>query len=202
MLITFEGIDGSGKTTQIQLLKEFLEQKNKEVVVFREPGGNQTSEKIRSLLLDEANLIQPVTELLLFSAARAQLVADQVKPKLDEGFIVILDRFYDSTTAYQGYGRKAASLESIHQLNEFASLGLVPKRTIYLRVSLEEAERRRAGTSKDRMEQSGVAFYKAVIDGFDDLAKKNTRFLTIQAELSIAEIQNKIREQISTDLGI
>jgi len=197
MLITFEGIDGSGKSTQIQLLKTFIEANlGRNVVVYREPGGNIVSEKIRSLLLDTDFEIQPVTEMLLFSAARAQLVADDVMPNLKNGSIVILDRFYDSTTAYQGYGRGAAPINEIHALNHFAALGLKPDVTFYLRLDLEEAQLRRSGDEKDRMERSGNAFYEKVIQGFDEMAKQESRFCVLDASLSKEEIHRLITEKV------
>lgn len=197
MLITFEGIDGSGKSTQITLLKQFLDSyQGERVSVFREPGGNSVSEHIRSLLLDDKQAIQPVTELLLFSAARAQLIADDVKPRLERNEIVILDRFYDSSTAYQGYGRQALGISDIKKLNQIAALGLVPDITFYLRLSLDEAEKRREGTSKDRMEQAGRDFYFRVIDGFDRMAEEEARFCTIDAALPIDEIHQMIIARI------
>ena len=197
MLITFEGIDGSGKSTQIQLLKTFIEANlGRNVVVYREPGGNIVSEKIRSLLLDTDFEIQPVTEMLLFSAARAQLVADDVMPNLKNGSIVILDRFYDSTTAYQGYGRGAAPINEIHALNHFAALGLKPDVTFYLRLDLEEAQLRRSGDEKDRMERSGNVFYEKVIQGFDEMAKQESRFCVLDASLSKEEIHRLITEKV------
>jgi len=197
MLITFEGIDGSGKSTQIQLLKSFIEASlYRKVVVYREPGGNVVSEKIRSLLLDNDFEIQPVTEMLLFSAARAQLVADDVIPTLKNGSIVILDRFFDSTTAYQGYGRGAAPISEIHALNHFAAIGLKPDVTFYLRLDLKEAQLRRSGEEKDRMERSGNEFYEKVIHGFDELAKQESRFCVIDAKLSKPEIHKLISEKV------
>jgi dTMP kinase len=197
MLITFEGIDGSGKSTQIQLLKNFLESyQDQAVSVFREPGGNAVSEHIRSLLLDDKQAIQPVTELLLFSAARAQLIADDVKPRLDRNEIVILDRFYDSSTAYQGYGREALGISDIKKLNQIAALGLIPDLTFYLRLNLDEAEKRREGTSKDRMEQAGREFYLKVIDGFDRLAEEEARFCTIDASLPVDVIHQMISSRV------
>ena len=197
MLITFEGIDGSGKSTQIQLLKTFIEANlDRNVVVYREPGGNIVSEKIRSLLLDTDFEIQPVTEMLLFSAARAQLVADDVMPNLKNGSIVILDRFYDSTTAYQGYGRDAAPITEIHALNNFAALGLKPDITFYLRLDLEKAQLRRSSDEKDRMERSGNAFYEKVIQGFDEMAKQESRFCVLDASASKEEIHQLITEKV------
>src|SRR5690554_846824 len=129
MLITFEGIDGSGKSTQIKLLKEKLVKLGFRTEVFREPGGTKVSELIRSILLNPDLDVDPVSELLLFSAARAQLTSERVKPLLKEGVIVILDRFYDSTVSYQGYGRESLAIEQIHQINKIATGNLIPDLT-------------------------------------------------------------------------
>ncbi|MBN2732111.1 MAG: dTMP kinase, partial [Balneolaceae bacterium] len=138
MFITFEGIDGSGKSTQIALLRNKLLEEGHKVTVFREPGGTEVSEKIRALLLNPDFDIHPVTELLLFSSARAQLISEKVRPLLNKNEVVILDRFYDSTTAYQGYGRSSLPLQDIHRLNKIASHNIVPDITFYLKISLEE----------------------------------------------------------------
>jgi dTMP kinase len=181
LLITFEGIDGCGKSTQIGLLKDWLTQKNIPFSVFREPGGTKLSEKIRALLLNSKDEMDPATELLLFSAARSQLIAEKVKPRLRAGEWVILDRFYDSTTAYQGYGRRSASLDQIESLNRLAGHGLVPDITFYLKISPEDADKRTAGAAKDRMESLGEQFFRDVARGFDRLSEENTRILTLDA---------------------
>ncbi len=196
MLISFEGIDGCGKSTQIDLLKKYFENKGIGFSVFREPGGTEISERIRSLLLHETEEMYPVTELLLFSAARSQLIREKVLPLLKEGKIVILDRFYDSTTAYQGYGRKSADLKSIHVLNHLATHHTAPDLTFYLRIDPKEAEKRTAGTLKDRMENSGLKFFTDVSKGYDELAKKEKRIHTIDATLSPKEMHSQIVEII------
>jgi dTMP kinase len=192
MLISFEGIDGSGKSTQIKLLREYLENQQQQVSVYREPGGVSISEQIRELLLNQHMEIHPTTELLLFSSARAQLVAEKVIPDLEEGKIVILDRFYDSTTAYQGYGRQNVDLDAIHQINTIASLGREPDLTFYLRLSWEESKERTRHLTEDRMEKAGKDFFKRVILGFDDLSDNLPRFIKIDANKSIQEIHEKI----------
>ncbi len=176
MLITFEGIDGSGKSTQLTRLKDRLVKKGYAVHVYREPGGTDVSETIRSLLLNPDIDINPVTELLLFSAARSQLIAEKVIPDLEKGDVVLLDRFYDSTVAYQGYGRKSLSIPEIHQLNKVAAHGLEPDLTLYIHVSLEQARERRGFVDSDRMEKSGTSFYEQVIDGFEKLSLSEERF--------------------------
>ena len=196
MLISFEGIDGSGKSTQIALLKEKLISQGRSVKVFREPGGNDVSEAIREMLLDADLDIHPVTELLLFSSARAQLMSEKVKPALDAE-VVILDRFYDSTTAYQGYGRKSLPLDEISQINHIASLGMVPDHTIYMRLSIEDSAERTAHMDKDRMERAGDTFFMDVIKGFDTLADQESRFVVIDATQSKKDIHQEILEKLN-----
>lgn len=192
MLITFEGIDGSGKSTQISLLKKHIIDSGKSVEVLREPGGTDISELIRGMLLNPEIEIDPITELLLFSSARSQLIAEKVKPLLNEKVVVILDRFYDSTTAYQGYGRKSLPLDQVHQINRVASHGLAPDITFYLRLSLEESAKRTAHMQKDRMEQSGIEFFENVIKGFDELAKSESRFITVDASKNVDAVHDLI----------
>lgn len=201
MLITFEGIDGSGKSTQINLLEEFLKKEGHSVEVFREPGGTKISEQIRTLLLDASQKIDPVTELLLFSSARSQLVTEKVLPLLEKDTVVILDRYFDSTTAYQGYGRQSVSIEDINEINEIASHGRSPDLTFYLRISLEEARERTAFEQKDRMELSGDEFYKNVITGFDELAETEERFFTLDGTAPKQQVHQQIRNCVLTQLN-
>lgn len=200
MLITFEGIDGSGKSTQIAQLQEKLTNLGCEVRVFREPGGTDVSEMIRGMLLNPELEIDPVTELLLFSSARSQLVSEKVLPLLKEGVIVILDRFYDSTTAYQGYGRKSLPIRQIDQINKAATHDLAPDITFYLRLSLEEAAERTKHFEKDRMELSGDYFFKRVFEGFEQLAESEDRFITIDAAQEREEIHKQILEEVKKRL--
>ncbi len=198
MFITFEGIDGSGKSTQIKLLRTYFQSKNIDAHLFREPGGTDISEQIRTLLLHGGEEMDPVTELLLFSAARSQLISEKVMPLLEAGKVVILDRFYDSTTAYQGYGRESASLSDIKQLNKIASHHLVPDITFYLEVSPESAANRMAGSEKDRMERSGAHFFDKVAKGFNTLSQQERRFVTINGEMGVQEIHKKIIGTVQT----
>lgn len=200
MFITFEGIDGSGKSTQIALLRDKLLEEGHKVTVFREPGGTEVSEKIRALLLNPDFDIHPVTELLLFSSARAQLISEKVRPLLNKNEVVILDRFYDSTTAYQGYGRSSLPLQDIHRLNKIASHNIVPDITFYLKISLEEAQNRTALKSKDRMERSGKQFYEDVIEGFDTLADKEKRFIAVDAERPSEHVHKIIWKKIHQEI--
>lgn len=192
MFITFEGIDGSGKSTQISRLEKRLKKEGRRAVVFRDPGGTPVSERIREILLDPESQIDPVTELLLFSAARSQLIAEKVLPQLGEGKIVIVDRFYDSTSAYQGFGRESLPLDEIQQLNAMSSHYRPPDLTFYLRISLEQARSRTNNKKKDRMERAGDHFYRKVIGGFDRIAEAEERVVTIDASLPA----DKIHEQI------
>jgi len=200
VLISFEGVDGSGKSTQIELLKEQLIKREHQVTVFREPGGTDLSEEVRKLLLNSEFDVDPVTELLLFSAARSQLVAERVRPLLQQDHVVILDRFYDSTTAYQGFGRESVPLESIAHINEIATHRIVPDITFYLRIPIEEAEKRTINHAKDRMEQSGKEFFKKVIRGFDYLAEKEKRFIKIDASDKKKNVHREILERTLIEL--
>lgn len=197
MFITFEGIDGSGKSTQIKLLKEKLMEEGYRVNVFREPGGTPLSEKVRDILLNSDTDIHPVTEMLLFSAARSQLIVEKVLPLLKQNHVVILDRFYDSTTAYQGYGRGSLSIKHIQEINEIASHQMQPDVTFYLKISLEEAEERTEGQNKDRMERAGRAFFQRVIKGFDALSVSEQRFVTLEATAPRPQVHQKIWQTVS-----
>ncbi len=197
MFISFEGIDGSGKSTQIALLEEKLTRLGNTVQVFREPGGTVLSEQIRELLLNSEIDITPISEMLLFSAARAHLVEEEVLPALSRGEFVILDRFFDSTTAYQGYGRQCLSIDQIDAINKVASQGREPDFTFYLRLELEESISRRKDQSEDRMEKSGAAFFERVIEGFDELAKSKPRFKVIDASKDMEAIHLEILTHLS-----
>ncbi len=190
MLITFEGIDGAGKSTQVKKLKKYLTENNHDVLVLREPGGTIVAEKIRDLLLENKHDITPIGELLLFSASRAELVQHTILPALEKRTVVILDRFYDSTTAYQGYGR-GLDLDVLQSINAIASSGLVPDITFYLDISPEDALIRKFSEKSiplafeenelDRMENSGLGFYQRVRDGYMKLAEHNDRFVLLNA---------------------
>jgi dTMP kinase len=201
VLITFEGIDGCGKTTQISLLEKRLTDSGYVVYVFREPGGTDLSEQIREILLDNSRQIHPLTELLLFSAARAQLTATKIRPLLESGAIVILDRYYDSTTAYQGYGRMAVPVETIDQLNALATGHMVPDITFYLDISPDLAQKRRMEAGEaDRMEQSGDDFFERVKKGFDTMAVREERFVTLDASRSAEAIFEDIMASLNNKL--
>ncbi len=143
MFITFEGIDFCGKSTQVELLKDHFIKQNKKVEIIREPGGTEISELVRSILLDKKNYHMVMeTEIFLFSAARAQLVREKIRPYLNQGIYVISDRFHDSTTAYQGFGR-GIDIESVNHINSLAIGETVPDLTFFIDITVEEAERRK-----------------------------------------------------------
>ncbi len=196
MLITFEGIDGSGKTTQLRLLKEYLEERGRKVIAIREPGGTVFSENIRELLLYSEENISPRAELLLFESARAHLVETLIKPAIEEGSIVLCDRFYDSTMAYQGYGR-GIPLEEVKSCNMTATGGLVPTLTFYLKLDLDESRQRAKYRQHDRIEQSGNDFFERVIEGFAKIAEAEPRrIIVIDASGSIGATSIAIRNHV------
>lgn len=202
MFISFEGIDGSGKTTQIQLLKKRLENLGANVIVLREPGGTDFSEKIRELLLDKKYSLNFETELLLFESARAYLTSQVIKPALEKGTVVLTDRFYDSTVAYQGYGR-GLDLDFINICNKFAVQGITPDITFYLHISWDTSLKRRAKGINDRIESSGEEFYQKVIEGFSDLSQQNSeRVISISAEQEKEIIAEEIFTYVLAKLDI
>jgi len=162
MLITFEGIDGSGKSTQAVRLAEALRAAGREVLEVREPGGTALGERVRSILLDAGQRVTPVAELMLFSAARAQLADEVIRPALAAGAVVVADRFYDSTTAYQGGGRGLFEPEWLEALHGRVTGGVVPAITFLLDVPTDVAASRRRGRPDDRMEEGGTAFFERV----------------------------------------
>lgn len=172
LFITFEGIEGCGKSTQVSRLKARLEAEGRKVVVTREPGGTANGEQIRAILLDTAHTaISPITELLLYAAARAQHVDECIRPMLDAGAIVICDRFADSTTAYQGAGR-AIERGIIKEVHDIATRGTWPDLTILLDLPAELGlERARAAREADRIEGEPIAFHRAVRNEFLRIAE-------------------------------
>ena len=168
VLITVEGVDGAGKTTLVAALAKALEERGP-VVVLREPGGVEVSERIRSILTDPALAIDPRAEALLYAAARAQLVAEQLRPLLDAGTTVLLDRFVDSSLAYQGAAR-GLGVDEVRALNEFGTGGLKPDRTLLRRIDPEHGRARIAGRPADRLEQEDGAFFAAIARAYDALA--------------------------------
>lgn len=204
MFITFEGLDYSGKSTQVQLLVSRLSRKQFNVLLLREPGGTDIGERIRTILLDkEAMAMTTIAELFLFSASRAQLVEEVIKPALNGGLVVVCDRFYDSTTAYQGSGRQIG-IETVQAINRAAVGGLVPALTLFIDIPPEEVEKRmrRGQGGKDRMESNGRDFYGRVRQGYLDLAKKEKRFVVINGMQSIDVIEEEVWTFVESHIGL
>jgi len=199
MFITFEGIDFCGKSTQVELLRNFLIKKGREVIVIREPGGTEISERIRDILLDRKNSeMKMETEFLLFSSSRSQLVREVILPALKKDIIVISDRFHDSSTAYQGYGR-GLDVEKIKQINSFAISDVLPDVTFLIDITVEESLRRKSLKSHselDRIEISSDNFYQKVRQGYLKIAEDENRFVVIDGSLKIEEIHNIIIDKI------
>lgn len=195
MFITFEGIDLCGKSTQIKLLYDYFIKKKKKVILVREPGGTLISEKIRNILLDKENSkMKYLTEFLLFSASRHQLTEEIIRPLLKKGYIVLCDRYYDSSTAYQGYGGKI-DLKIINTINKIATDNLVPDLSFLIDINFEENLKRRkiSGKSHDRIEQKEKNYYRKVISGYRALAKNNPkRFRTLNGKKSIESLHKEI----------
>ncbi len=199
MFITFEGIDFCGKSTQVELLKKYLLKRNKKIEIIREPGGTEISEKVRDILLDRKNnKMYMEAEIFLFSASRAQLVREKIRPYLAEGIYVISDRFHDSTTAYQGFGR-GLPIESVKQINKLAIGETVPAVTFFIDIPVEEAERRKRlveNNELDRIEVSDSEFFNKVREGYLSLAKEEKRFKILNGMLSIEALHEKIVNEI------
>ncbi len=186
MFVSFEGPDGSGKTTQAELLREFLSKRGREVVATREPGGTELGERIRALLLDGGD-VSPWAEAALFAAARAQLADAVIRPALARGADVVCDRYVDSSLAYQGLAR-GLGLERVLDLNRSVTGDLFPDRTFVLLLDAEAATARRGGGS-DRIEREGVEFQRLVERAYGEVAKRFPRRVEVlDASLSIDEL--------------
>ena len=200
MFISFEGIDLTGKSTQIELLKNYFIKKKKKVFVVREPGGTYISEKIRDILLDKSNKgMFPMTEFFLFSASRYQLTEEIIRPLLKKNYFVICDRYFDSSTAYQGYGGKL-DIKIINKINKIASNFLQPDITFLIDLSIQATEKRRklANKSHDRMEAKEKSYFRKVRAGYLQLAELNKkRFYVLDGEKSIEELHTEIINVIS-----
>ena len=202
MFITFEGPDGSGKTTQINPLSDYLIQKGYSVLITREPGGTAIGDQIRQVLSDLKNTgMHPRSETLLFLAARAQLVEQIIKPHLEKGFIVLCDRYADSTMAYQGYGHQN-DLDQIKNLINFATGGLKPDLTLLFDMDVEEGLQRKAhGSEWNRLDAYSLEFHQRVRKGYHILAESEPeRWVKIEAGQSPEIIQVAIREVVQARL--
>ena len=174
IFITMEGPDGAGKTTQIELLKDYLNKKGYDVLITRDPGGNAVSEAIREVILNkDFTEMGYMTELLLYAAARAQLVKENIKPALSAGKAVIADRFVDSSAVYQGIGR-GLGIDTVYKVNEFALQGILPDMTFLMDLDAEVGIARKKNQAElDRMEQESLDFHKKVVEGYRSLAEMN-----------------------------
>jgi len=212
MFITFEGLDFSGKTTQANLLianlKGLLRARNENpqiVSLIREPGGTRISERIRDILLDKKSLdVNDTTELFLFSASRSQLVGEVIAPALRRGEIVVCDRYHDSTTAYQGYGR-GIDLEAIRTINRVATLGIDPDLTLLVDITVDEITLRKslAGVPFDRMESLGRGFYERVRNGYLEMAEREpNRFYRVNGMAPVQAVQREIWKAVEERLPV
>jgi len=204
-LLSFEGSEGCGKSTQIRLLKEQLESTGRKVEVLREPGGTEIGESIRHLLqhAKEGHSMTPEAELLLFAASRAQIVREKIRPLLESGTFVILDRFLDSTTVYQGIAR-GLPLESVRAINAFAIGGTLPQLTLVLDMDSATARQRihTAGRTLDRIESQPQSFFEKVRQGYLEVAAAEPeRIRVIDASATPEAVHAQIWLQLNQELG-
>ncbi|MDP6456500.1 MAG: dTMP kinase [Candidatus Marinimicrobia bacterium] len=194
IFITFEGIDGCGKSTQADLLENHLKSIRQDVISVREPGGTDISERIREVLLSTDNrMMSKRTEALLLAASRAQLTLETIVPALESGKVVLCDRYLDSTLAYQGYGRQLP-VEWLQQIN---STAITPDITFYVDIPVDEAMARMKGKTLDRMEEEGTTFLKRVKDGYLTLAQKySARYIVLDGTADVNSLHNTIRKEI------
>ena len=200
IFITIEGPDGAGKTTQRELLKEYLEKKGYDVLITRDPGGNPISEAIREVILNkDFTEMGYMTELLLYASARAQLVKENIKPALDAGQAVIADRFVDSSAVYQGIG-----VDTVYKVNEFALQGIMPDMTFLMDLDAQEGIARKKNQAElDRMENEKLDFHQKVVDGYRKLADMHPeRIVRIDATLPIDEIHGIIVGYVEKKLNL
>lgn len=196
IFITFEGPDGSGKTTQIRLLNKYLEEKGYKVLITREPGGTNISEQIRNIILDKNNTeMDNITEAMLYAASRAQHIAEVIKPELEKNTAIICDRFVDSSIVYQGIGR-GLGIDFVKEINDKAIQGIMPKITFLMKLSPEIGLKRKlVETEHDRLEMEKLEFHKRVYDGYLKLESLYPeRIVGIDASKSVEEINKKIIE--------
>jgi len=199
LFISFEGIDGVGKSTQADLLETWLSEQGKTVVRTLEPGGTDVGVEIRKILLHHKGDLAPRAEAALFAADRAHHVASKIRPALERGEIVITDRYFDSSVAYQGAGRDLSRTE-VRDLSLWAVGGLLPQLTVLLDLPAEEARSRRntSGTEPDRLEREKTEFFETVRSAYLDLAEAEPdRFLVVDASVSVEQMQAQIRARVA-----
>jgi dTMP kinase len=198
MLITFEGIEGSGKSTQVKILYEHLLSRGLGVIRTREPGGTMFGEALRKVFLQENMQVYPLSELLVFMAMRAQHVEEVIMPALQDGKIVLCDRFVDATYAYQGYGR-GIDLGIIETLNRLVTKGVRPNLTILLNCTVNMGFKRKAGldASMDRFEKEAASFHRKIRNAYLKLSKEDPkRFFVVDGKAPVGEVQRVIREKV------
>jgi dTMP kinase len=203
VFISFEGPEGSGKTTQISYLHQHLARRSVNVILVREPGGTPVGNQIRTVLLDRKNEMEPIAELLLYSASRAQLVARVIRPHLAMSGVVLCDRYADSTVAYQGYGR-GLDLTLLKEITRFATGDLKPDLTLYLDIDPAHGLARRAGSSEglNRMDAQALDFHRRVRDGYLALmAAEPERWISIDADQPMAAVQGTIIATVEEQLA-
>lgn len=199
MFITFEGIDGCGKTTQIRLISDFIKNLKYDIILVREPGGTPISEKIREILLEKDNVMSPEAEAYLYAASRAELVRKVIRPALKEGTIVICDRFLDSSLVYQGIGR-GLGLQAVYELNAMAVGELKPDLTVLLDIDPIVARSRLKG--RDRLENEQLDFYNRVREGYLYLAQREPeRIKVVDGGRSIQEVFGDVLSIIKKSIG-
>lgn len=199
LFISFEGIDGVGKSTQADLLESWLTEQNKDVVRTLEPGGTDVGVEIRKILLHHKGDLAPRAEAALFAADRAHHVASKIRPALEQGKIVITDRYFDSSVAYQGAGRDLSRTE-VRDLSLWAVGGLLPALTVLLDLPAEQARARRntSGTEPDRLEKEKTEFFETVRSAYLDLANAEPeRFLVVDASVTVEKMQEIIRQRVA-----
>jgi len=203
MFITFEGPEGSGKSSQIKLLSDYLRRQGFSVVATREPGGTPIGNQIRRCVHDVGNAnMTPQTEMLLYSASRAQLVAEIIRPALAAGQIVLCDRFYDSTIAYQGYGR-GLNLDDLYAITRFATGSLKPGLTLLLDIAVADGLARRAhnGLEMNRLDRETLSFHRRVRQGYHRMAAEEPeRWVVVDAARPLAEVQTTVRQIVEKRL--
>lgn len=204
MFITFEGIEGSGKTTQLRRLAEHLRGLGRKVVLTKEPGGTPLADRIRAILLDSTNVIDPIAEVFLFAASRRQNTMEVIRPAIARGEVVLCDRYADSTLAYQGFGR-LIDLDRLRMLNDWATDGVTPRLTFVLDLAeeqgLERARHRNAGATNDegRFEAEDLRFHRRVREGFLSLAvAEPERFAVIDGAGTVDEIFDRTLDAVRT----
>lgn len=199
LFLTVEGPDGAGKTTQIELLRDYLSDKGYDIIVCREPGGTPISEAVRNIILNkEFTEMGHMTELLLYAAARAQLIEEVIRPALKEGKIVICDRFVESSAVYQGIAR-GMGIDLVYEVNQFAIGDTMPDLTIMIDLDAEAGiSRKKKQAELDRMESETIDFHKKVVEGYRQLASLYPeRIYTVDGNLSIEEIHQQIISQVN-----